>query len=107
MIKLFLTSHSLVSVIVVIAGFAIGLNPFYMALAISLYWAGREVAQAEHRFIHTFTPNKRREEMPVLAGYYDRRAWNTKSLWADMLIPFFLSFLAAFLLYFDVQMYIN
>ena len=68
-----------------------GYNPLMVAVAISAYWAGREVAQAEHRWIYKYTPNKTRSEMPVLQAYYDPRAWDKKSFFGDLVIPFVLS----------------
>ena len=91
-------SHTVVSLGFTLVAFALGFNPIVAALIISAYWAGREVAQAEQRFIHFHTPNRRREEMHLLAAYYDRRAWNVKSFWGDMTVPFVLSFGLAYVL---------
>ena len=85
-------SHSLASLGFTLAAYALGFNPVVAALIISAYWAGREVAQAEERFIHHHTPNRRRDEMPVMTAYYNPKAWNVKSFWWDMVVPFGLSF---------------
>ena len=87
----YFNTHALVSVVFTIFGYALGFDPICAALIISAYWAAREVAQAEHRFIHFHTPNRRREEMPVMTAYYNPKAWNVKSFWGDMTIPFILS----------------
>ena len=80
-------SHLLVSVAITLTAYMAGYNPLMVAVAISAYWAGREVAQAEDRFIQTHTATRRREDMPILTAYYNRKAWNRKSLMEDMLIP--------------------
>ena len=90
--------HSLSSVIIVMLSWFLGYNPLYVALIVSAYWAGREVAQAEERYIHHHTPNRKREEMPVLTAYYNPKAWNVKSFWWDMTIPFILSMVVAVIL---------
>ena len=96
--KSILLSHSFASIVFTLMAYLLGFNPIVAALIISAYWAGRELAQAEGRFIHFHTPNRRREEMPVMTAYYDRRAWNVKSFWWDMTVPFFLSMLLAYFL---------
>ena len=89
--KSILLSHSFVSVVFTLAAYLLGFNPIVAALIISAYWAGREVAQAEERFIQQHVPSKQRKDMPVMTAYYDRRAWNVKSFWWDMTVPFFAS----------------
>ena len=91
-------SHTVASLGFTLVAFALGFNPIVAALIISAYWAGREVAQAEQRFIHFHTPNRRREEMPVMTAYYNPKAWNVKSFWWDMTVPFLLSMLLAYFL---------
>ena len=88
-------NHSLASLGFTLVAFALGFNPIVAALIISAYWAGREVAQAEHRFIHHHTPNRRRDEMPVMTAYYNPKAWNVKSFLWDMVVPFILSITTA------------
>ena len=88
-------SHSLASLGFTLVAFALGFNPIVAALIISAYWAGREVAQAEERFIQQHVPSKQRKDMPVMTAYYDRRAWNVKSFWWDMTVPFILSITTA------------
>ena len=98
--KSILLSHSFASIVFTLAAYALGFNPIVAAFIISAYWAGREVAQAERRWIYKYTPNKTRSEMPVLQAYYDPRAWDKKSFFGDMVIPFVLSIgLAYALLY--------
>ena len=93
-------SHIFVSVIVVMIAHLIGVDELMTALIISAYWAGREVAQAEERFIQLHTPNKRRSEMPILTAYYNPKAWNKKGFFQDMLLPLILSLsLALYLQY--------
>ena len=91
-------SHSLASLGFTLVAFALGFNPIVAALIVSAYWAGREVAQAEERFIHQHVPSKQRKDMPVMTAYYDRRAWNVKSFWWDMTVPFVLSIGLAYVL---------
>ena len=89
--KSILLSHSFVSVVFTLVAFALGFNPIVAALIISAYWAGRELAQAEERFIHQHVPSKQRKDMPVMTAYYNPKAWNVKSFWWDMTVPFFAS----------------
>ena len=84
-------SHTVVSLGFTLVAFALGFNPVIAALIISAYWAGREVAQAEERFIHQHIPSKQRKDMPVMTAYYNPKAWNVKSFWWDMTVPFFSS----------------
>ena len=91
-------SHSLASIGFTLAAYALGFNPIVAAMIISAYWAGRELAQAEERFIHQHVPSKQRKDMPVMTAYYDRRAWNVKSFWWDMTVPFVLSIGLAYVL---------
>ena len=93
--KAILLSHSFASLVFTLTAYALGFNPIFAALLISAYWAGREVAQAEERFIILHTPNRRREEMPVLTAYYNPKAWTTKGFWWDMTVPLALSTLTA------------
>ena len=93
-----INSHTITALIFTGASYLLGFDPVYAALIISAYWAGREVTQAEHRFIHHHTPNRRRSEMPILTAYYNPKAWNVKSFWGDMTVPFVLSFGLALLL---------
>ena len=96
-----INSHTITTLIFTSLAYLLGFNPVYAALIISAYWAGREVAQAEERFIHHHhTPNRRRSEMPVMTAYYNSKAWTVKGFWWDMVVPFVLSIgLAYALLY--------
>ena len=96
--KSILLSHSFVSVVFTLVAFALGFDAICAALIVSAYWAAREVAQAEERFIHQHVPSKQRKDMPVMTAYYDKRAWDVKSFWWDMTVPFFLSMLLAYFL---------
>ena len=93
--KSILLSHSFVSVVFTLAAYALGFNPIVAALIISAYWAGRELAQAEERFIHQHIPSKQRKDMPVMTAYYNPKAWDVKSFWWDMTVPFVLSITTA------------
>lgn len=83
-----INSHALSAITLTAIAYLLGLNPIYVAFIVSAYWAGREVAQAEERFIHHHTPNRRREEMPLLTAYYNPKAWTVKGFWWDMVVPF-------------------
>ncbi len=63
-------SHSLVSLGFTLAAYALGFNPVVAALIISAYWA----------------------------AYYNPKAWNVKSFWWDMSVPFVLSYDLAYVL---------
>lgn len=84
--KLIFNSHLAVSLGFTLASYALGFNPVYASLIVSAYWAGREVAQAENRYLNKYRMT--REEMPVLTGYYNPKAWNVESFFGDMVIPF-------------------
>lgn len=83
-----INSHTISTVTLTALAYLFGLNPIYVALIVSAYWAGREVSQAEERFIHRHTPNRKREEMPLLTAYYNPKAWTVKGFWWDMVVPF-------------------
>ena len=91
-------SHTVASLGFTLAAYVLGFNPIVAALIVSAYWAGREVAQAEERFIHQHIPSKQRKDMPVMTAYYNPKAWNVKSFWGDMTVPFVLSFGLAYVL---------
>ena len=91
-------SHAFVSVTFVLIADALGFDAICAALIVSAYWAAREVAQAEERFIHQHVPSKQRKDMPVMTAYYNPKAWDVKSFWWDMTVPFFLSMLLAYFL---------
>ena len=93
-----INSHTITALTFTVLAYLLGFNPVYAALIISAYWAGREVAQAEERFIHHHTPNRRRSEMPVLTAYYNPKAWTVKGFWWDMVVPFVLSIGLAYVL---------
>jgi hypothetical protein len=91
--QLILNSHLLISVVFTLFAYAVGFSPIAGALIISAYWAGREIAQAEERFLSKYRLT--RDEMPLLTAYYNPKAWNIKSFWGDMVIPFIMSLLLA------------
>ena len=93
-----LSTHTPVSLAITAIAFFLGYDPFIAAALASVYWAGREVAQAEERFIVLHTPNRRRDEMHPLTAYYNRRAWSVKGFWGDMIIPAVLAFGLAYIL---------
>ena len=80
-------THALISAFAVLVGYQIGLPPLWVAVAMSAYWVGREVAQAEYRYIIYHTDTQKRADMPFLAVWRTRRAWNVKSFFLDMTLP--------------------
>ena len=93
-----INSHTITALIFTSLAYLLGFNPVYAALIISAYWAGREVAQAEERFIHQHIPSKQRKDMPVMTAYYNPKAWTVKGFWWDMAVPFVLSIGLAYVL---------
>lgn len=71
-------NHILIAVVLqVVVGLTTG--HWWVGAALGLFFfAGREIAQAEYRWIETYGQGKR-ANMPVLGGF-DRRVWNGKSL---------------------------
>lgn len=55
-------------------------------LAMCAFWAGREHAQAEARYIAGFVPTGHRADMPWWAGY-SPKAWNVDSFIFDLALP--------------------
>lgn len=79
-------SHAMAALAVQAAvGFATGNWWAGAALGAGLF-AGREHAQAEHRWIAQFTPDGRRRSMPWWGGF-DPRVWGKLDAWADWLLP--------------------
>ena len=55
-------------------------------LAMCAYWAGREIEQAEQRFIAGFVSSGHRADMPPWA-FLDPRAWDVDSFFFDLALP--------------------
>lgn len=77
-------NHILISVVLqLIVGFWLG--QWWLGATLGpLFFAGREIAQAEYRWIETYGQGKR-ANMPVLGGF-DRSVWRGKSL-RDVFFP--------------------
>jgi len=82
-----LLRHTAISVAAVLAAWAAGLSPVWAAVAMSAYWVGREVAQAEYRYILYHTDTQKRADKPAFAVWRTRRAWDAKSFFWDMVLP--------------------
>ena len=87
-------NHAILSVVVTILASFVG-NVFIGALLISGFYIGREVTQAEYRWISQYGAGKR-ANMPWWGGF-DPRAWNRKAL-LDWILPVIVSFTLAYLL---------
>lgn len=91
---IFELEHSLTVLLVSSIILCLGL-PFPMHLLAPAFFAGREHAQAEYRWIEKFGQGKR-ANMPEWGGF-DPRVWDTHSLWWNLSLPFLvgLAFVAA------------
>lgn len=78
--------HSAIALAVQICVGLITGNWWAGGLAMCAYWAGREVAQAEARFIAGFVTSGHRADMPRWAAL-DPRSWNTDSFIFDLALP--------------------
>jgi hypothetical protein len=90
--------HTLISVFAVLVGYQIGLPPFWVAVTMSAYWMGREIAQAEYRYILYHTDTQKRADKPLMVVWRTRRAWDVKSFLWDMVAPTFIAVSLAFAL---------
>lgn len=75
--------HTLAAVALQLLIFAFTGNAWY-GVGTSLFYAGRELAQAEYRWVERFGGGKR-ANMPF-TGQFDPRVWTFKSL-SDMAFP--------------------
>lgn len=76
-------SHSLITLAAVLAAFLFNLQ-LEAALAMAAFWAGREHAQAEYRWLTAHKANRSR--MPWHAGFLPE-SWTRDSLLFDLLLP--------------------
>ncbi len=85
-------NHILIAVVLQLA-VGLTLGQWWLGAALGpLFFAGREIAQAEYRWIETYGQGKR-DNMPVLGGF-DRRVWRGKSL-RDVFFPVLIVLLVA------------
>ncbi|MBM7455169.1 hypothetical protein HNR62_001029 [Oceanisphaera litoralis] len=76
-------NHSIITLAAVLAASLFGWQ-WQAALAMAAFWAGREHAQAEYRWL---TANKaNRSRMPWQAGFLPE-SWNRDGLVNDLLLP--------------------
>lgn len=75
--------HTLIAVTLQLVLFGLTGNTWY-GVSTSVFYAGRELAQAEYRWIETYGGGKR-ANMPF-TGQFDPRVWSFKSL-SDMAFP--------------------
>ena len=86
-------NHTLASVAAVLLAFIFGENPVVAAFAMSGFWLGREVAQAEYRYIEN-SETRRRADMPWNA-ILKKESWTAKSVLIDFLAPTVAAFILA------------
>lgn len=75
--------HTLITVAIILATSLLGYG-LYGAIGMSMFWFGREHAQAEYRYMSLKHINRGK------LGYFDglkRDAWNSDSLYNDLIIP--------------------
>lgn len=77
-------SHAVITLAATLAAATLGLH-IHAALAMAALWAGREIAQAEYRWIAAFGQGKR-ANMPWWGGF-DPRAWSRDAFLVDLLLP--------------------
>jgi len=83
-------THSVVTLIALALGYVID-GSAILALLMAYYFIGRELAQAEYRWIETFGLG-RRANMPWW-GCFDKRVWNLPSL-IDVVPPVLIALVA-------------
>ena len=86
-------SHTLITLAVVLAASLFGAQ-WPAALAMAAFWAGREHAQAEYRWMARYYTN--RAGMPWYAGWLPE-SWTRDSLVNDLLLPAGVGLLIAWL----------
>ena len=79
--------HGLITLIICL-GLALVKTPIYLYLLPTAFYIGREVTQAEYRYIAKYG-NGKRANMPWYGGFIPK-AWDTKSM-LDWLVPLFVS----------------
>lgn len=77
-------SHAVITLAATLAAAPLGLH-IHAALAMAALWAGREIAQAEYRWIAAFGQGKR-ANMPWWGGF-DPRVWSRDAFLVDLLLP--------------------
>lgn len=77
-------SHTLISIALQAFFFFLTGNIWLGAIAAGYFFSGREIAQAEYRWIQEFGSGKR-ANMPWYGGF-DPKVWNLKSI-SDWAIP--------------------
>lgn len=86
-------SHTIITLAAVLAAFLFGAQ-WEVALAMAGFWAGREHAQAEYRWLTAHKANRSR--MPWVAGFLPE-SWSRDALVNDLLLPAGVGLLAAWL----------
>ena len=77
--------HILICLALQAIGYVLTKNPFIGTIAGVFFFAGREIAQNEYRYIEAL-PSKLRKDMPLFGGL-NPKYWTIKSLVADLTIP--------------------
>jgi type IV secretory pathway VirB3-like protein len=77
--------HIIICLVFQAIGYLFTKNPFIGAIAGVFFFAGREIAQNEYRYIDAL-PSKLRKDMPLFGGL-NPKYWTMKSLVADLTIP--------------------
>ena len=94
-------SHILICLAFQGIGYALTKDPFIGAIAGIFLFAGREIAQSEHRNIEA-SPSKLRKDMSVLGGL-NPKYWTLKALIADLTIPSILVITIAIILHYAIR----
>ncbi|GAA3704476.1 hypothetical protein GCM10022421_09110 [Oceanisphaera sediminis] len=76
-------SHTIITLAAVLAAFLFNWQ-WQAALAMTAFWAGREHAQAEYRWLTAHKANRSR--MPWCAGFLPE-SWHRDGLVNDLLLP--------------------
>ena len=89
-------SHIFICIALQGIGYALTKDLFIGAIAGVFFFVGREISQAEYRYIGAL-PSKLRKDMPVFGGLIPKY-WTFKSFIADLTIPSVIVLVIAFLL---------
>jgi len=87
-------NHAITTLLLIVIASILGIQLF-IALAITMFFVGREHAQAEQRGISRYYENKR-AIAPWYVGF-ERRSWDLDSFVIDLLLPILIVWSTCFL----------
>jgi hypothetical protein len=80
--------HTLYALAIQFALFLLIPHNFFVGfIAATFFFAGREIAQAEYRYMKLYTNGKRNEDMRWWKAFFTTKVWNLQSLFYDLFLP--------------------